>query len=197
MKGMNTMAFDATTQYANRYGLLLKLYKYGETVSADSLVAEIDFANEVSVDLSGETVWATGGQSHANQVSFDDPLEGTLTISTQMLSTQLLHVIAGSATLTGNSVTFNNSNTNQFYIIKGFTVWKDKDGKVYSEAITAHKASPQRAYNCTYTGTGDPSSMDIVFNLTEDDSGDVFTTAKTADDGDMGKSGTETTTTGG
>lgn len=173
------MALAATTQYANRFGMNLKFYPYGSETTGEP-VATVDFANEVSVELSGSSVWATGGQSHANKVGFVDPYEGTMTISTQVLTTQFLALMGGKdmATFSGNEITFNNNDANRFYTVIGETVWKDKDGVTYAEEIKAFKASPQRAYNVTYTGTGDPSSMDVVFDLTEDDDGNVFSTKK-------------------
>lgn len=173
------MALGKDTQYANRFGMNLEFFAITDTELATPLLT-VDFANEVAVDLSGDTVWATGGQSHANKVPFNDPMEGTLTISTQLMTTELLAMIAGKdmTKFSGNEVVFNNNDANKFYIITGTTVWKDKDGVTYAENIKCFKASPQRAYNVTYTGTGDPSSMDIVFNMAEDDDGNVYSTKK-------------------
>lgn len=174
------MALTKTTQYANRFGLNIKFWDLGADTATGTAVATCEFANEISVDLSGSTVWATGGQTHANKVPFNDPMEGTFTISTQLLTTELLALLAGKdmKTFTGNEVVFNNNDANKFYMITGETVWKDKDGVTYKENIKCFKASPQRAYNVTYTGTGDPSSMDIVFDLAEDDKGNVYSSEK-------------------
>lgn len=173
------MALTATTKYANRFGVNLKIWELGKDGTGEPL-ATIDFANEVAVDLSGSNVWATGGQSHANKVPFSDPMEGTVTISTQILTTQLMALIAGKdlKTFSGDEVVFSNKDPNTFYTITGETVWKDEDGITYSENIKAYKAAPQKAYNCTYTGTGDPTSMDIVFDLAEDDDGNVYSSTK-------------------
>ena len=58
------MAFDGTKKLANRYGLNLYFYKYGQKDAAPCAV--IDFANEVSIELSTDLVWATGeiGRAH-------------------------------------------------------------------------------------------------------------------------------------
>lgn len=175
------MALTATTQYANRFGVNIKVWELGkDEEEGGTPLAVIDFANEVAVDLSGSNVWATGGQNHANKVPFGDPMEGTITISTQILTTQLLACIAGKdmKNFSGDTVVFSNRDANTFYTLTGETVWKDKDGITYSEKIKAYKASPQKAYNCTYTGTGDPTSMDIVFDLAEDDDGNVYSSTK-------------------
>ena len=173
------MALAATTQYANRFGMNLKFYAITDAELANPLLT-VDFANEVAVDLSGNTVWATGGQSHANKVPFDDPMEGTLTITTQLMTTELLALLAGKdmSNWSGNEVVFNNNDNIKFYIITGETVWKDKDGVTYSEEIKCYKASPQKAYSKSYTGTGDPGSLDVVFNLAEDDEGNVYSSTK-------------------
>lgn len=170
------MAIAKTTQTANRFGVDLKVWPVGTTTFDGEPLLTIDYVNEVSVELSGDTVWATGGQSHANKVPFTDPIEGTLTLSTQILTSELIALCAGEdmTTFSGNAITFNNHKTNTYYTITGSTVWKDKDGVTYSEEIVCYKAAPNRSYNVTYTGDGDPSSMDIVFNLTEDDDGNVY-----------------------
>ena len=66
---------------ANRKGADIQLRKYADK----SLFAYIDYANSVAVDLSSGRVYATGGNSGARQVGFDDPIEGTLKISTQIV----------------------------------------------------------------------------------------------------------------
>lgn len=95
------MALTNTTQFANRYGLNIKIYDY--ELDEQGAVVEptgtpkmlIDFANVCDVDISGDRVWATGGQAHANKIAFNDPIQGTFTISTQILTTQLLALMSG------------------------------------------------------------------------------------------------------
>lgn len=175
------MALENTTQYANRYGMDLKFYKYGTNIQDDTTPdLVIDYANEVKVELSGGNTWATGGKKHANKIAFSDPVEGTLTITTQLMTTAMLAVIAGKdvTKLTGSEITFNNNDETRFYTITGDTMWKDIDSNTLPENIKVWKASPQKAYNITYNGSGDPTSMDIIFDLAEDDDGNVFTTKK-------------------
>lgn len=179
------MALTKTTQYANRRGMDLKFYAITDTACETPLLT-VDYCNQVSVDLSGSTVWATGGQNHANKVPFEDPMEGTLTISTQIMTTELLALLAGKdmTSFDGNEVIWNNRDAIKFYIITGETVWKDKDGVTYAETIKAYKASPQKAYSKDYTGEGDPSELEIVFDLAEDDAGNVYSSVKSAESSD-------------
>ena len=71
---------------ANRKGAKIQLRKYSDK----SLFAYIDYANSIAVDLSSGRVYATGGDSGARQVGFDDPIEGTLKISTQIVPIELV-----------------------------------------------------------------------------------------------------------
>lgn len=66
---------------ANRKGANIQLRKYSDK----SLFAYIDYVNSVAVELSSNRVYATGGDSGARQVGFDDPIEGTLKLSTQIV----------------------------------------------------------------------------------------------------------------
>ena len=49
------------------------------------------------------------------------------------------------------------------------------EGVVDTEIITFHKVTPQRAFNLSYTGDGDPQSVDVVFDMIQDDSKVVMT----------------------
>jgi len=66
---------------ANRKGANIQLRKYSDK----SLFSYIDFANSVNIELNSNRVYATGGDSGARQVGFDDPIEGSLRISTQIV----------------------------------------------------------------------------------------------------------------
>ena len=66
---------------ANRKGANIQLRKYSDR----SLFAYIDYVNSVAVELSSNRVYATGGDSGARQVGFDDPIEGTIKLSTQIV----------------------------------------------------------------------------------------------------------------
>lgn len=155
---------------ANRCGLDLKIYAYvadGTIADEATPLATIDYANEVSIELTSDMVWATGGQEHGKIVGFNNPIEGTLKISTQMVSMELLTLISGGdISKASTKVSFKNSNSAPtFYIIKGETMWVGEDGKVYTETVTAFKACAKRNYNVTYSGDGDPQSLDVEFEL--------------------------------
>ena len=82
---------ENTIKMANRYGLNLKL----TNIKDETDTAVIDFANEVSLEISGEITWATGGQGHVKMIGFKDPKEGTLKISTQVTTMQVMQLLAG------------------------------------------------------------------------------------------------------
>lgn len=175
------MAITNTTQFANRYGLNIEIFAHTDTAMATPLMA-IDFANVSEVNIAGERTWATGGQDHANKIGFNDPLQGTLKLSTQIMTMELIALMSGSSIDgTATTVTFvNNTNTApKYYIIKAETVWQDADGNTYSETLTFHKACPKRAFNISYNGEGDPTSVDVEFDLLQDAEGKVLTVSKT------------------
>lgn len=178
------MALTNETQFANRYGLNIGIFNLGDDITSAEPVLFIDFANVCDVDISGDRVWATGGQSHANKIGFNDPIQGTFTISTQILTTQLLALLAGNEIPTANGanteVVFQN-NTNsmpKYYQVKADTVWQDAEGGTYAETLIFHKASPNRAFNISYSGEGDPTSVDVVFDALEGTDGKVLTIKK-------------------
>lgn len=178
------MAFNKNSQMANRYGLNTKIYKYGEYTGgeSDQAIMTINFANISEIALSGDTVWATGGQSHGNIVGFNNPLTGTFKLSTQIMTTELLALIAGQdIDTTTNTVVFENTASNtmpKYFTITSETVWQSKDGETFNEDLTFHKAIAKRALNISYNGDGDPVSVDIEFELAQDDNGKLLTIAK-------------------
>ena len=183
------MALANTTQVANRYGLDVQVFAYTDGTTGDAPLMTIDFANSCALDVSGERVWATGGQEHANMIAFNNPIQGTFTVSTQIMTAQLLALIASSADLTdADEIVFKNDalTAPQYFTLKAATVWQDAAGNVYSEILTFHKVSPQKAYNITYSGDGDPTSVDVVFDVLQAEDGKVLTVSKTDDKGATG-----------
>lgn len=174
------MSLTKTTQFANRCGLNIEIFASTDAEMATSLLA-IDFANVSEVNVTGERTWATGGQDHANKIGFNDPLQGTLKLSTQIMTMELLALMSGNDVQeAGTSVVFENSANSapKYYIIKAETVWQDADGKTYSEELIFHKVCPKRAFNISYNGDGDPASTDIEFDLLQDADGKVLTVKK-------------------
>lgn len=161
----------ASTNFANRYGLNVKLYKHPKADSA-SAVTTIDFANECTLELSSDIVWATGGQNAANRIGFRNPIEGTFTISTQIMTDDLKRLLTGAdLSAEGTEITFKNDGMDDetvYYVIEGDTVWKGEGGDTKAEHIVCHKALPRRAYNVTYNGSSDPTSVSIEFELLAD-----------------------------
>lgn len=171
------MSLTKTTKMANRYGLNIKFYEYSETPSFEGTAeGEIDFANEVSLELSSDIVWATGGQAHSNRVGFNNPFEGTLKLSTQLVNMDLLKLIANDSTESATSASFKNTSaglTPTYFAIKGETVWQGEDGTTYTETIKCYKACVKPGYNVTYNGSGDPQSLDVEFQLGANAAGQV------------------------
>lgn len=167
---------DNNIKFANRYGLDITLYEFKEDISTlGTALAEIDFANEVSIELSSEVTWATGGQNHANKIAFRDPITGTLKISTQLVNLELLGIISGSSVSEDGTVEFKNDNAiPKCYVIKGKTVWQTEDGTTYDEDIVAYKAYVKPNYSVTYNGSGDPQSLDVEFELGTNAEGKVI-----------------------
>jgi len=164
----------SATQFANRYGLNITVYAYTDGTTGDTPLTTIDFANVSDISLSGERTWATGGQDHANKIGFNDPIQGTFKLSTQIMTMELLNIMAGGeAGDNVTSVTFENTaNTApKYYTIKAETVWQDATGVTYSETLTFHKACPKRAFNISYSGEGDPTSVDVEFDLLQVETG--------------------------
>lgn len=165
------------TKLANRFGMNLHLFAYSADMSSDDVAAlnpedavyTIDFANETSIELTSDVSWATGEQSHRRIVGFNNPIEGTLKISTQMVTMKLLDLISGgNGTNESNKVTFKNNAgacIKNYFVIKGETVWADENGATYSEDVTLYKVCPKQNYSATYTGDGDPQSLDVEFEI--------------------------------
>ena len=64
----------AKNTMANRCGLDLKIYTYtadGVIENEETPLAVINFANEVSIELTSDMVWATGGKEHNKIVGFN------------------------------------------------------------------------------------------------------------------------------
>ena len=174
------MAIASTTQFANRYGLNITIYAATDISMSDALMT-IDFANVSDIDISGDRTWATGGQGHVNKIGFNDPVRGTFKRSTQLMTMELLNLMAGGTAGSGTTtVVFENkaNDVPKYYIIKAETVWQDAAGLTYDETMTFHKACPKRALNISYNGDGDPTSVDVEFDLLQDENGKVLTITK-------------------
>jgi hypothetical protein len=172
------MAFESTTKLANRFGLDLKFYEYDK--SADDykgdLAASIDFANSCTFEISGEPVFATGGQDARRLIKFDNPLEGTFTISTQVSTIELLALVSGEdPTTVTKTITFKNdpAASTKSYVLEAETIYKDDADNIYTEKITLCKIQANKNYSVEYNGDGDPQSIEVTFTLFANEDGEV------------------------
>lgn len=158
------MALANTTRIANRYGIDLVFHDISATGTDGDIT--VDFANEVSIEITGDAVYATGEQGHRRLVGFNNPLEGNITISTQIMTPQLMKLIAADDETTNGAV-FKTRPDQKYYKVTGATVWKGEDGVTYKENLTAFKCLIQANYSAAYTGDGDPHSVDITVQMFE------------------------------
>lgn len=167
-----------TNKIANRYGLHTKVFNYPKADN-DSPVLTIDFANITDIELTSDVIWATGNRNHDNQVPFDEPYQGSFTFQTQCIPLQLLALITNDAVSNdvGEVVFKNDLNgtaSPKFYVLESDTIWKDENGEILNETMTAYKARPRKNYTASYSGTGDPQSISVVFDMVGDPTGNVL-----------------------
>jgi len=184
-----------TTKMANRSGLNLKFYPFETYVEGqdNEPVVLLDFANACNLELPSDMVWATGGIGKSRKVGFNNPFEGTLTISTQIITPQIRAIQSGQdpSCETTKVFTFtNNQNSrNRYYVIEADTVWKDTEGNIIAEHITVYKAMVNKNLTANYEGGDvDPQSLDIIFELAALDDGRVCKTEFIEEDGAAGAS---------
>lgn len=163
------------TRIANRYGLNIELYE----ANTDKLCQRIDFANISSINLEGGTVFAHGGASHEKRVGFYEKVVGEFTLSTQILTNDLLCLMTGGVSRWDGSspIVFRNRliGRSNVFRLSCDTVWQDKDGNVCDEVLVFHRVRPRVAFGKKYSGEGDVASVDIVFDIMQDANGDVLT----------------------
>lgn len=164
------MALEKTTQLANRCGIDLVFHNVADGTTTTNDI-KVNYVNEVSFEITGDAVYATGGKNHKRIITFNNPIEGTMTISTQIMTPELMTIIAASAedSAAVGTVTFKSREKVPVYKITGSTLWKDADGKVYTEELTVYKASVRNNYSASYTGDGDPHSVEITIDMLEDE----------------------------
>lgn len=165
----------SSANIGNRYGLNILIYDQSDWQTP---LVSIPYANMSEVDLTRDTVWATKGQKRGRAVGFHGQYNGTFKLSTQIMTMDLLAILMDK-TITnqdGNVITFGTApyRAPKYYTIKAETVWKGVDGGVYGEKITLYKVCAKRALNLTYTGDGDPQSMDVEFDILSDEYGRVM-----------------------
>ena len=163
------------TQIANRYGLNISLC---DAYNPDTVCQTIEFANISSVNIEGGTTFARGGAGREKSIGFYDNIVGEFVLSTQILTNDLLCLMAGGGdSWDGESpIVFKNRflEKPRIYVLKAETVWQDKEGNVYSEFLTIHRTRPRVAFGRNYSGETDVASVDIVFDIMEDNAGRVI-----------------------
>lgn len=168
-------ALQKNTQIANRYGLNISLC---DANNPDTVYQTIDFANISSVRIEGGTTFASGGAGREKNIGFYDNIVGEFTLSTQILTNDLLCLMTGGVTSwDGESpIVFRNRflEKPRTYALKAETVWQDKEGNIYDEFLTIHRMRPRVAFGRNYSGETDVASVDIVFDIMEDSAGRVI-----------------------
>lgn len=172
------MSITKTTKFADRCGLDVTFYAYTDKEQATPLLS-VDYANLTNFDIKGETVWATGGRMRSRRIGFNNPMEGTFNLETQIMTPQLLNLKAGndiSEDTTTIKVSDNGMNfMPRYYTIKCECSAQGEDGTVYTEEITIHKACVNRGFTGEHDGSADPQSLTIEFNLLANEDGDILT----------------------
>lgn len=79
-------------------------------------------------------------------------------------------------------VSFNNRDLPSDYYITMTTVDKDEQGLFTPFLMTAYKATIQRNFELTFSSEGDPASVSLTFDLSEDKDGNVFDMVELTDD---------------
>lgn len=71
-------------------------------------------------------------------------------------------------------VSFNNKKIPKYFYVQMDTLDRNEDGKLIPVRITAHKVSPQRNLELSFSSTGDPAEITITFDCMEDDEKNVL-----------------------
>lgn len=79
-------------------------------------------------------------------------------------------------------VSFNNKRMPKDYTVTMSTVDKDEDGVLTPFKIIAYKASPQRNFELSFSSEGDPASVTITLDCTEDKDGNLVDMVELTDD---------------
>ena len=72
------------------------------------------------------------------------------------------------------SVSFTSASFPKAYVAYGETLYKTEDDELLPYKIIAYKAIPQTNFTCSWSNSGDPTSLSIVFDLFQDNDGNFF-----------------------
>lgn len=119
---------------------------------------------EHGVEIKGATPLVTSVDADTKKVTITSGVAGTK-YDVYYLTTEA----------SSKSVTFNDNVSTGTYIIDSDTVYKEAGNTTpIAEQIRIYKAVPQKGITLTYQGgTGDPMSVDITFDFSADDDGNV------------------------
>lgn len=113
--------------------------------------ADDDCGTAVENSVSEKTVTITGGTDGASYI---------------------VYYITAAAS--AQSIKFNSKKFPKAFTIYGETLYKSEDGEMLPYKITAYKAVPQANFTLSWSNTGDPTSLSIVFDLFEDEDGNFL-----------------------
>lgn len=71
-------------------------------------------------------------------------------------------------------ISFNNKKIPKDFFIQMETVDKDEKGNLVPVRITAHKASPNRTLDLSFSSDGDPAEIEIELSVLQNEDGDVM-----------------------
>lgn len=124
----------------------------------------LDYANVSTADMTGETVYAYGGQGHPKKIAFSSDRGGTMTVECQVRETQLYKLISGAeiakeqtdVTVAERVFVTLESTSKVFYLEK---TPKTNTMKVYKNGVVVENLSLSGAtsgdkYRVVVTGTG-------------------------------------------
>lgn len=167
------MAISDFTTFANREVVDGVFYDF----NTQEPFLNCDFANVTTTEITGETVFAYGGQGHPKRVPFSGERGGSITIETQIQTPKLYSLITG-ADLTSSAViphrevikcaTANTLNVRANPTIGTIYVYESSDdcGEALEGTYTAAAAtSPATGYDVSFTA-GSGSSDTIAVGTT-------------------------------
>lgn len=143
-------------QFANRDVSNLVIYDY----ATGAPYAFIDYANVTSTDMTGEVVYAYGGQGHPKKVSFSGDRGGTLRIESQMGDGLFYSMLTGAeAESTAKFIKFENVTSTQQ---NKFSIPDDYTEGVMTVYPADHDLDPDYAYNGTFSVAAASSGSRVV-----------------------------------
>ena len=130
------------------------------TDNGATVVLELDTLKVSNIELTAEQSEARGGKGNAPLIIWDYGREINVTLEDALMSLEMLNVLFGQETATGN-VTIGPNTFPGTYPVVGKTVARDTDGKDHLFTFYIPKAKIQSETTLTMEAEGDPT----VFNM--------------------------------